>query len=199
MPHTIHPVQRPQAVKFADVSLLRRTLRRHAAGVTIITVPGPAGFTATSFTSVSLEPALVSFCVATIASVTQAVQQAERFAVHLLGSHDSLLADRFARSGVDRFAGTACLQEPDGLPILTVVPAWLSARVVARYAAGDHVLVIGEVDNGGVRNEAPGLVRHDGAYARAVELSPQPAQVQSRKSPEPVMADAPSDLEQRRA
>ena len=40
---------------------LRRALRQHAAGVTVITVPGPAGFTATSFTSVSLEPALVSF------------------------------------------------------------------------------------------------------------------------------------------
>lgn len=47
----------------AGADIVRRTLRRHAAGVTVITVPGPAGFTATSFTSVSLEPALVSFCI----------------------------------------------------------------------------------------------------------------------------------------
>ena len=50
--------------------LLRRTLRHQAAGVTILTVPGPAGFTATSFTSVSLQPALVSFYLAATASTS---------------------------------------------------------------------------------------------------------------------------------
>lgn len=44
----------PSATTVAADDILRRTLRRHAAGVTVITVPGPAGFTATSFTSVSL-------------------------------------------------------------------------------------------------------------------------------------------------
>ncbi|MBN3932098.1 flavin reductase family protein [Streptomyces verrucosisporus] len=156
----------------ARAALLRRTLRRHAAGVTIITVPGPAGFTATSFGSVSLEPALVSFCVATAASVAGAVQRADRFAVHLLGAGDRELADRFARGGVDRFAGTACLRESGGLPVLTAAPAWLSARVVARHPAGDHVLVIGEVDAGGIRQEAPALVRHDGSYATTARLPP---------------------------
>ncbi|GHH96456.1 flavin reductase family protein [Streptomyces capillispiralis] len=153
-------------------ALLRRTLRRHAAGVTVITVPGPAGFTATSFCSVSLDPALISFCVAARASVAPAVERADRFAVHLLGSDDAGLADRFARSGTDRFAGTARLLEHDGLPILSAVPAWLSARIVARYPAGDHVLVIGEVDAGGIREEAPALIRHDGSYAAPTPLPP---------------------------
>ncbi|SHF93359.1 flavin reductase family protein [Streptoalloteichus hindustanus] len=153
-------------------ALLRRTLRRHAAGVTIITVPGPAGFTATSFSSVSLEPALISFCVAAASSVAHAVRRADRFAVHLLGADNSGLADRFARGGVDRFVGTARRHEPDGLPILAAAPAWLSARVVARHPAGDHVLVIGEVDAGGVREEAPALMRHDGRYVTASQPPP---------------------------
>lgn len=153
-------------------ALLRRTLRRHAAGVTVITVPGPAGFTATSFTSVSLSPALVSFCVARASSAADAVARADRFAVHLLGITDTDLADRFARSGGDRFAG-ARLELHDGLPVLCDAPAWLGARVAARHPAGDHLLVVGEVQAGGVRRRTPALVRHDGAYARPVRLLPR--------------------------
>ncbi|MFF9077870.1 flavin reductase family protein [Streptomyces sp. NPDC014735] len=172
MSHATLSHHRQQAPHAAKSALLCRTLRRHAAGVTIVTVPGPAGFTATSFCSVSLDPALISFCVATGASVAPAVCRAERFAVHLLGADNAPLADRFARSGVDRFAGMARLHEHDGLPILTSVPAWLSARVVARHPAGDHLLVIGEVDAGGVREHLPALVRHDGAYATPTKLAP---------------------------
>ncbi|MFE0489211.1 flavin reductase family protein [Streptomyces griseoaurantiacus] len=153
-------------------ALLRRTLRRHAAGVTVITVPGPAGFTATSFCSVSLEPALISFCVGCDASTASAVERADRFAVHLLGPDDAELADRFARRSADRFAGDEHLLEHDGLPLLPAAPAWLTARVVARHPAGDHVLVIGEVDAGGVREETSGLTRHDGGYAVPQPLPP---------------------------
>ncbi|MEU3657907.1 flavin reductase family protein [Streptomyces sp. NPDC032161] len=168
-PVTHHRYEAPHAAKSA---LLRRTLRRHAAGVTVITVPGPAGFTATSFSSVSLDPALISFCVAEGASVAAAVCRADRFAVHLLGADNAELAERFARSGVDRFAGMARLHEHDGLPVLTSVPAWLTARVVARYPAGDHTLVIGEVDAGGVRADTPALIRHNGDYATPAQLTP---------------------------
>ncbi|MGD9484996.1 flavin reductase family protein [Streptomyces sp. TRM70308] len=153
--------------------LLRRTLRRHASGVTIVTVPGPAGFTATSFTSVSLRPPLVSFCVASASSAARAVASADRFAVHLLGADDAELAERFARGGADRFAGTG-VRETDGLPVLTGVPAWLTAHVVGRQRAGDHCLVIGEVRAGGVREEAPALVRTAGAYATTAPLPPAP-------------------------
>ncbi|MEV8554255.1 flavin reductase family protein [Streptomyces glaucescens] len=153
-----------------QAALLRRTLRRHAAGVTIVTVPGPAGFTATSFCALSLDPALISFCVATGNSAAHAVRQADRFAVHLLGAGDAGLADRFARSGEDRFATTVRVTDHDGLPVLSAAPAWLSARVVARQPVGDHVLIIGEVIAGGVRESLPALVRHDGRYVVTARL-----------------------------
>lgn len=154
--------------------ILRSTLRRHAAGVTVITVPGPAGFTATSFTSVSLRPPLVSFCLGLGASTAPAVREADRFAVHLLGTQNSDVARQFARSGVDRFQDIAWTEHEDGLPVLDDVPAWLTARVTLRQPVGDHLLVVGEVETGAVRQEATALVHHDGSFAAARQLPPQP-------------------------
>ncbi|MCZ4123330.1 flavin reductase family protein [Streptomyces sp. H39-S7] len=151
-------------------ALLRRTLRRHAAGVTVITVPGPAGFTATSFTSVSLDPALVTFYLGLTASTARAVQEAEHFAVHVLGPGNAALAQQFARSGTDRFAGVPWTRSPDRLPILDGVPAWLTARVTLRQRIGDHLQVVGEVETGGGPATGPGLVHHDGVFAATASL-----------------------------
>ncbi|GGV20262.1 flavin-dependent reductase [Kitasatospora herbaricolor] len=143
---------------------LRRTLRRQAAGVTVITVPGPAGFTATSFTSVSLDPALVSFYVSATASAAPAVRAAAGFAVHILGRGQEELAARFARSGVDRFAGTDWTPDELGTPVLAGVAAWLTARPVLLQEVGDHLLVVGEVVDTLAREDVGPLVHHDGAF-----------------------------------
>ncbi|WP_190144629.1 flavin reductase family protein [Streptomyces glebosus] len=162
------------ATTVAADEILRSTLRRHAAGVTVITVPGPAGFTATSFTSVSLRPPLVSFFLGLGASTAPAVREADRFAVHLLGTQNADVARQFARSGVDRFQDIAWTEHEDGLPVLDDVPAWLTARVTLRQSVGDHLLVVGEVETGAVRQEATALLHHDGAFAAARQLPPQP-------------------------
>ncbi|MGW5399277.1 flavin reductase family protein [Streptomyces sp. NPDC003952] len=159
----------PTAALSAD-EVLRRTLRRHAAGVTVITVPGPAGFTATSFTSVSLRPPLVAFYLGQGASTAPAVHAADRFAVHLLGTGNTDLARQFARSGIDRFDGVAWTRTEDGLPLLDGVPAHLTARITLRQQIGDHLLVVGEVESGSVDQDATALVHHDGAFAAAQPL-----------------------------
>ncbi len=143
---------------------LRRTLRRQAAGVTVITVPGPAGFTATSFTSVSLEPALVSFYISATASAAPAVRAAESFAVHILRRDQEQLAARFARSGVDRFAGADWAPDGRGTPLLADVAAWLTARPVLLQEVGDHLLVVGEVTAAGEQEGSRPLVHHDGVF-----------------------------------
>ncbi|WP_328297371.1 flavin reductase family protein [Streptomyces sp. NBC_00435] len=163
------PVTQPSAAP-AAAEILRHTLRRHAAGVTVITVPGPAGFTATSFTSVSLRPPLVAFYLGLGASTAGAVHRADRFAVHLLGAGNTALAGQFARSGVDRFEGVRWTRNADGLPLLADVPAWLTARITLRQRIGDHLLVVGEVESGAVEEEATALVHHDGAFAAAHRL-----------------------------
>ncbi|RKN40412.1 flavin reductase family protein [Streptomyces hoynatensis] len=152
----------------ADV--LRSTLRRQALGVAVITVPGPAGFTATSFTSVSLHPALVSFYLGASASAAPAVLAAERFAAHLLAPRHAGLAEKFARSGIDRFAGTDWRPGAGNVPLLEGVSAWLTARITLRRPIGDHLLVVGEVEAGATRAAEPALLHHDGAFARSAPL-----------------------------
>lgn len=120
----------------ASPDLLRSVFRRHAAGVAVITASGargPVGFTATSLTSVSAEPPVVSFGIGTGASSWPAISEAGHVGVHVLGEHQRELAATFARSGADRFgAPTRWRKGPEEVPVLDDVLAWLVCRVVAR-------------------------------------------------------------------
>lgn len=154
-----------------EPDLFRAVLRRHASGVVVITAPGerPAGFTATSFTSVSLDPPLVSFCLNRGASSWPAVSVASHVAVHVLAEQQEQLARTFATSGVDRFAApTSWRIGPFGLPLLDDVQATLVCRIAERVSAGDHSIVLAEpieaAHTGG--DESP-LLYHMGRYLRA--------------------------------
>ncbi len=138
-PGSPHPLDAP--------GLLRSVFRRHAAGVAVITAGGesPVGFTATSLTSVSVEPAMLSFGISLAASAWPVISRADHVGVHILGEHQRELAATFARSGADRFASpTRWRPGPEGVPVLDDVPAWLVCRIVARVPAGDHRIVLAE-------------------------------------------------------
>ncbi|MFD4178333.1 MULTISPECIES: flavin reductase family protein [Streptomyces] len=161
-------------------ALLRRTLRGHASGVTVITVPGPAGFTASSFTSVSLEPALVSFCLDAEISAAPAVLRAEHFAVHLLGAHHTDLARTFARWSPDRFAAPGWTAHRLGPPLFPSAAGWLVAGITLRQRIGDHWLIVGELADAAPpaasspdHHDAPAttpLIHHNGSFASAAPL-----------------------------
>ncbi|MFF4403745.1 flavin reductase family protein [Streptomyces sp. NPDC001404] len=147
--------------------LLRSVFRRHAAGVAVITAhgPRPAGFTATSLTSVAAEPPLVSFGVGTGSSSWPVIADAEHVGVHILGEHQSELAATFARSGADRFAPpTRWRTGPHGVPLLEGVLAWMVCRVVARVPAGDHRVVLAEAVAGDPTGVGRPLLYHQGRF-----------------------------------
>ncbi|MER7918470.1 MULTISPECIES: flavin reductase family protein [unclassified Streptomyces] len=154
--------------QLASPDLLRSTFRRHAAGVAVITArgaAGPAGFTATSLTSVSAEPPMISFGVGTGASSWPAIAEADHIGVHILGEHQGDLAATFARSGADRFgAPTAWRDGPEGVPVLDDVLAWLVCRIVARVPAGDHRIVLAEVVLGDPTGGGRPLLYHQGRF-----------------------------------
>ncbi|MFE1106786.1 flavin reductase family protein [Streptomyces rochei] len=156
------------ASPLATADLLRSAFRRHAAGVAVITARGEAGrvgFTATSLTSVSTAPPLLSFGIGTGSSSWPVVSEAEYVGVHVLGEHQEDLAATFARSGADRFAEpTAWRDGPEGVPVLDGVLAWLVCRIVGRVPAGDHRVVLAEVLLGDPEGAGRPLLYHQGRY-----------------------------------
>ncbi|MCD7440723.1 flavin reductase family protein [Streptomyces lincolnensis] len=154
--------------RLASPDLLRSVFRRHAAGVAVVTArgeAGPVGFTATSLTSVSAEPPMLSFGIGTGASSWPAVSRADHVGVHILGEHQEELAATFARSGADRFGGaTAWSDGPEGVPVLDDVLAWLVCRVVTRVPAGDHRIVLAEVVLGDPAGPGRPLLYHGGRF-----------------------------------
>jgi flavin reductase (DIM6/NTAB) family NADH-FMN oxidoreductase RutF len=154
--------------RLASPDLLRSVFRQHAAGVAVITARGengPVGFTATSLSSVSAQPPMLSFGISTGASSWPAISGADHVGVHILGEHQQELAATFARSGADRFgAPTVWREGPEGVPVLDGVLAWLVCRVVARVPAGDHRIVLAEVLLGEHARSGRPLLYHQGRF-----------------------------------
>jgi flavin reductase (DIM6/NTAB) family NADH-FMN oxidoreductase RutF len=154
--------------QLASPDLLRSVFRQHAAGVAVITAQGdggPVGFTATSLTSVSAEPPIVSFGVGVGASSWPAISESDHVGIHILGEHQQELAATFARSGADRFgAPTRWRKGPESVPVLDDVLAWLVCRVVARVPAGDHRIVLAEVVLGDPSGAGRPLLYHQGRF-----------------------------------
>ncbi len=146
----------------------RQVFRRHAAGVTIVTMAGargPSGFTATSVTSLSERPPLLSLALSTGSSLVPALLAADSLVVHLLSHDQRDLAARFARPGADRFAPPTRWRPLDtGEPLLLDAAVWVRCGIRQRIAAGDHWLVIAEVLDSRTHRSAAPLVYHDGGY-----------------------------------
>ncbi|MEU5783492.1 flavin reductase family protein [Micromonospora lupini] len=152
----------------ADADALRTLLRHQASTVTVVTAPGspPVGFTATSFTSVSLSPPIVSFCLNLGSSSWPTLARARHVAVHLLAHDQHEVAQTFATSGIDRFAApTRWRPGPQGAPILDGTLAWLLCRVVDRVTVGDHVVVLAEPELLRHADVGSPLLYHRGRYA----------------------------------
>jgi flavin reductase (DIM6/NTAB) family NADH-FMN oxidoreductase RutF len=154
-----------------QTDLFRSLLRRHAAGVVVVTAATdqPIGFTATSFTAVSLNPPLVSFCLDRASSSWPAVAATTHVGVHVLTDAQESVARTFATKGADRFAPpTQWHRGPYGIPVLDAVHAVLLCRVVNRVPAGDHSIVLAElVDGGHAEDTSEPLLYHMGRYRRA--------------------------------
>ena len=147
----------------------RSVLGHFATGVTIITAMDggePTGVAANSFTSVSLDPPLVLFCVARTSTTWPRIERAQRFAVNILGEHQEELSRLFATKGADRFGQTDWHLGVGGSPVLHDVLAYLDCEFWAEYDGGDHIIVVGRVLDLGVSRQAAPLVFFRGEYVR---------------------------------
>lgn len=147
----------------------RDAMSRWATGVTVVTTAdreGRAhGFTANSFSSVSLRPPLILVCLDARARCARAFGVVGWIAVHVLGREQEHLARRFAGKDDDKFAGLELLEGAHGLPLLPGPVARLECRVTRRLPAGDHTVLIAQVHRIWARPGRPAggepLVYHD--------------------------------------
>lgn len=125
----------------------RQALGRFATGVTIVTVAGPkgpVGMTVNSFTSVSLDPALVLWCPARSSSRHDIFAKARAWSIHVLGAEQLDICLRFTRRG-PQFEGLELGETALGTPLIPGVAARFDCHAHAVHDGGDHSILVGRV------------------------------------------------------
>ncbi len=149
-----------------DLDDFRAVMSMWPSGVTITTTIDDDGlrwgFTASAFSSLSLEPPLILVCVRAAAKSHDTFVRAKAFAVNLLSTRHEQLALRFATRGSDKFKGANFRPGHTGSPVLTDAVASLECVMHATVPGGDHTILIGKVVhadvNATVRDCAPAMV-----------------------------------------
>lgn len=134
-----------------DPLQFRQTLGRFATGVCVVTSrmgDDRHGMTVNAFSSVSLKPPLVLFCATNGTRTLALIEAAGLYAVNILGQHQVSVSERFAGrqlEDTDRFAGLDCREGVTGCPLIEGAVAWIECKLVSATPAGDHTILLGEV------------------------------------------------------
>lgn len=150
-----------------DTRALRNALGNFATGITVMTTLDtngkPQGMTANSFSSVSLEPPLVSWCVGRESRLFNLFQSTHYFAVNILHRNQQSVSQLFSNSHDNKFEETPWHSGLNGLPLLDDCYCQLQCKIEHRYSAGDHVILIGRVLDFKSQPMSP-LIFHGGQY-----------------------------------
>jgi 3-hydroxy-9,10-secoandrosta-1,3,5(10)-triene-9,17-dione monooxygenase reductase component len=154
--------------------VMREVLGHFVSGIVVITAAGPdgpLGFTCQSFSSLSLEPPLVSFAPARTSSTWPRIREVGAFCVNVLAADHQELSVGFARSGRDKFAGVSWRPGPGGAPRLDGVSAWIDCVLRDEFDGGDHTIVVGHVQDLGADPDRPPLLYYRGRYGVTADPS----------------------------
>lgn len=157
-----------------DANEFKNALKLWASGVTVVTTQSEAqglkGMTATSFSSVSLDPPQILVCLNQNTDTGAVVMEQKQFAVNILSTEQQNVSNQFAggSSQEERFANVAWEVGDNGAPLLTDALASLECKVVDQVLAGTHWVVIGEVQKVVCRSGEP-LLYYSSAYRQLAD------------------------------
>ncbi|MEW5728543.1 MAG: flavin reductase family protein [Pseudomonadota bacterium] len=158
-----------------DQRSFRKALGCFASGVTVVTTVNPrtkalVGVTVSAFSSLSLDPPLVLFCLGKQTSTLDSFKDHGHFAINVLAETQRDLSIRFASRAEDKWAGVAFDACDSGVPWLSDCLANLECRLVNAIDGGDHVIFVGEVKR--LRHQEGGspLVYFRGSYMEPCPL-----------------------------
>lgn len=129
---------------------LRISLGSFATGVCVVCAISSGnyrGFTASSFCSVSLDPVLLSVCLAVNSGCMDIFEDCSHFSISVLNVEQGGIADHFANFEGDRFVGVDYFLSPLGCPLISKSLAWFDCYCERRIILGDHVMLVGKVCN----------------------------------------------------
>ena len=132
-----------------DARALRNALGHYTTGVTIVTTRTPdgghTGVTVNSFTSVSLDPPLVLFCLATRSSLLSAFEQAGHFAINVLAKDQQALSNRFARPSSNTWTDVKYRIGSHGCALVEGTLGAFECAQHGLYQCGDHLILVGRI------------------------------------------------------
>ncbi|MEU5993442.1 flavin reductase [Spirillospora sp. NPDC047418] len=167
-----------------DAAHFRHVAGHLASGVTVITTEADGkrhGMTASSVTSLSLDPPTMLACVNNAVPTAKAVSASGRYVVNVLGEAQGELAKQFAIASRDKFRDVAVHTGTLGLPLLSDALAHIECEVVESVAGGTHTIFLGRVVSATAGGGQPltyfcggfgrfEFARDDEVYGRAREL-----------------------------
>lgn len=154
-----------------DAAHFRVVVGHFCTGVVIITGmsdDGPAGLTAQSFVSVSLDPPLVAFAPAKTSQSWMSIRGSGAFCANILSDEQEEVCRVFATSGADKFSSVGWKPGRTGSPILNDVVAWVDCEMQAEHEAGDHTIVVGRAVDLDSSTRASPLLFYRGGFGRFV-------------------------------
>jgi flavin reductase (DIM6/NTAB) family NADH-FMN oxidoreductase RutF len=161
-----------------DSKTFREALGRFATGVSVVTAPaangGAVGVTISSFTSLSLEPPLVLFCIGRASTSHRTLVASPVFGVNILSADQERLSEVFAGAADDKFDGLAVSAGLNGVPLLAGCLANLECCLIAVHPGGDHDIVVGQVEAVHLGEGEP-LLRFRGGYRQIAGDVERPA------------------------
>jgi len=158
-----------------DSEQLRHAMRAWTTGVTVVTATHAGqqyGMTVNSFTSISLEPPLVSLALKRLTHTHELVEKSGEFSVTILASHQKELSDRFAGKHPevkDRFEGVSTESLLIKAPLIKDGIAYFNCRVVNSIPIGENTLFVAEVIAAQGEGTGDPLVYHNRVYWRLTQ------------------------------
>lgn len=153
-----------------DPALFRETLGHYPTGVAVVTGVmdggGPVGMVVGTFSSVSMDPALVAFYPMSTSRSFAQLRTADAFCVNVLASDQEAFCRRFASAGESKFDGVEWRPGLLGAPILEGAVSWIECTFEDIREAGDHYIVLGRVVDLGVQRSTLPLLFFQGGYGR---------------------------------
>jgi len=158
---------------------LRRAFGSFPSGVAAICArvdKVPVGMAASSFTSVSVEPPLVSVCIQKTSSTWPILRDRARVGLSVLGQHHDQAVRQLASKEGDRFGGVEWDAGPYDSLFIRGSSAWLEVSLFQEVPAGDHIIALLEVHGLDTAEHMLPLIFHGSKFHKLVDNRPAPAE-----------------------